>query len=265
MFFQKLKTNPCFLESSLAGEDNPMPGLNKFWALDSKKNFEENLKKLPQDWYYRTHDVTYTVNSLGYRAPEFKEIDWANSVVMFGCSTVFGDGVDDNDTIPAQLSKIINKPVINLGAGGSSMDWSFHNSLILKEWFPTPLAVVHIWTDPSRILIYNRDTPQRTGVWDTNTMRGLQNWIVEENILTRAYFTRLAAKNIWKNIIPYYDLSWSPVTVDATGCNDVPEESKTANSTYKDLARDLCHQGPKSLEIIAKDIADNLAKQDFKF
>ena len=265
MYYKLLKENKSFLLSGFAGEDNPGPGKNKFWALDSKKKLEENLKNLPEDWYYRNHDVTYTVNSMGYRAPEFGNIDWKNSVVVFGCSTVFGDGVDDNDTMPAQLSKILNKPVINMGAGGSGIDWALHNSLILKEFYPNPLAVVHLWTDPSRITIYGH-TPIRMGVWHKDYDQGLKTWIgTPGNIETYAYFTRLAAKHIWNKTSIYYDFSWSPQMVEITGCDNIPDESRTLDQPVGMAARDLCHQGKVPLGIIAEYVAKKLKTLGLNF
>lgn len=57
----------------------------------------------------------YTVNSQGYRCPEFDAIDWENSIIFFGCSHVFGIGLLDHETVANQLSLILNCPVINLG------------------------------------------------------------------------------------------------------------------------------------------------------
>jgi len=70
--------------------------INKNFAVsDTEELFNHNLKIMPQDWFYRTNPVNYTVNSQGYRTEEFEKIDWAQSVVIFGCSTVFGTGVSD--------------------------------------------------------------------------------------------------------------------------------------------------------------------------
>lgn len=93
--------------------------VDKCWSgTDTKKLYESNLKKQPKNWYYRNNNVRYTINSNGYRTYEFKDINWKNSVIIFGCSQVFGIGLDDEYTISNQLSKLIKCPVINMGMGG---------------------------------------------------------------------------------------------------------------------------------------------------
>jgi len=126
----------------------PMKTFSSEWqGTDSKELYLENLQKQPLDWYYRNNRVKYTLNSKGYRTEEFKKIDWAESVVMFGCSMVYGTGVTDEDTISHNLSKIIDRPVINMGVGGSSISFSLHNSLILNSFYPTPKAILKWFTD----------------------------------------------------------------------------------------------------------------------
>jgi hypothetical protein len=266
MFYKEIKNKKSFLPSGFAGEDKPSCGKNKFWGMDSERLFKENLKIQPSDWYYRTHDVTYTVNSLGYRAPEFDQVDWKNSVVMFGCSTVFGDGVDDADTIPSQLSKIIGKPVINMGTGGSGIEWALHNSLILREFYPVPLAVVQVWSDPSRTLLYGPGGPKRIGNWSGHPDNSFFNiWNKEGNSDTYAYFIRLAAKHIWNNVCIFHDVSWSPEMVEISSCSEFPLESRTPNTPAHLMARDLCHQSPIPLLAMAKDISISLKEKGLCF
>lgn len=266
MIFQKIKKTKTFLPSGFPGEDNPGPGKNKFWGMDSKRNFEKNLKKFPKDWYYRNNDVTYTVNSLGYRAPEFDQVDWRNSIVMFGCSCVFGDGVDDEDTIPSQLSRIVGKPVINMGVGGTGMSFSYHNSLILKEFYPAPLAVVYFWPSFGRTSLYNNDgSIMNLGPWvEGRDLDFVKDWVENGNGKTQSYFLRLSAKNIWEHHSIFYDLSWCDLTADILGCDKTPERSRTPSKEIEFLGRDLQHQGKIPLAIIAEEISKKLVDKGLK-
>jgi hypothetical protein len=248
-----------FLNSGITGKIKKLPATTKFWALDSEELFNKNLEALPEDWRYRTQPVEYCINSLGYRAPEFDQVDWKNSVVMFGCSTTFGDGVNQDDTIPAQLSKIIGRPVINMGAGGSGQMWSLHNAIVLKEYYTTPVAVVNFWPSIYRTTTYNMNGPEKQGPWNENSI--YQNWIQHGNAESQAYFTHLLSKNIWHNNAIYYDFTWCDIMSYVTGCDMVPEESVTKNGNYKNLARDLCHQGPESLKCIAEHVAKKLCER----
>ena len=110
-------------------------GNYNFVGGDNEKFYKENLLKLPENWEYRNKKVNYTLNKHNYRTDDFRKIDWLNSVVVFGCSNVFGIGVDDTDTVSFNLSKLINRPVINMGCPGTSIKFSFHNNLILKNHY----------------------------------------------------------------------------------------------------------------------------------
>jgi hypothetical protein len=241
---------------------NP-PVKSNFWGMDTEEQFVKNLTALPEDWPYRTKTVEYTMNSLGYRAPEFDQVDWKNSVVMFGCSATFGEGVDDSDTIPAQLSKIIGRPVINMGAGGTSQQWSLHNSVILKEYYATPLAVIQFWTSPYRTTTYTRYSVENQGPWNNNSI--YENWVHKGNAETQGYFTRMLGKNIWDNNTIYYDFAWDEEMCNVSGCDKLPKEGWLWDGNYKNLARDLCHQGPDALRCIAEFIANKLRERGVSY
>ena len=114
------------------------------FGTDSNELYQTNLKAKSKDWEYRHKSVKYTLNKHSYRTEQFADIDWANSVVIFGCSAVFGVGVDDADTISSQLSTLMNCPVINMGVGGSSITYALHNSIIfsLAEVFISSTTLV---------------------------------------------------------------------------------------------------------------------------
>ena len=239
------------------------PVKSKFCGIDTEEKFTKNLATLPEDWPYRTKTVEYTINSSGYRAPEFNQVDWKNSIVMFGCSATFGEGVDDSDTIPAQLSKIIGRPVINMGAGGTSQLWSLHNSIILKEYYPKPFAVIHFWTSPYRTTTYTDYSVENQGPWTNNSV--YENWIQKGNAETQGYFTRLLGKNIWDSNTIYYDLSWDERMSNISGCDRLPKEGWLMDGSYKHLARDLCHQGPGTLRCITEFIAKKLRERSVSY
>ena len=81
----------------------PKQTITNFIGNDCEERLIENLKKLPNTWRYATEDITYTMNSHGYRTKQFDNIDWNNSVVILGCSCVFGTGINESDTISYTL------------------------------------------------------------------------------------------------------------------------------------------------------------------
>jgi hypothetical protein len=220
-----------------------------FSGTDTKKLFKENLKTQPDDWIYRNRKITYTLNSRGYRTNEFKKIDWANSIVVFGCSNVFGIGLDDQDTICKQLEKITGIPVVNMGVGGSSITFSLHNAIILRDGYPTPKAVVNLWPGPDRTVYYYKNKVENCGVWNAVPNGYMDVWTSDESHgMTHALLASITSKHLWANT-SYYEASfWM-------------ENSKLMNCDFLlflDYARDLSHPGIKTSQAVAEQIAKNI-------
>jgi len=132
----------------------PTQTITNFIGNDCEERLIENLKKLPNTWRYATEDITYTMNSHGYRTKQFDNIDWNNSVVILGCSCVFGTGINESDTISSILQEEINTPVINLGIGGTGADFQYNNLMRLKQNNIEPKKVIVLWPNPNRFMYY---------------------------------------------------------------------------------------------------------------
>ncbi len=66
-----------------------------------------------------SYSVTYTTDSSGYRVtPEPVNPADDTCLIFLGCSFTFGDGVDDEDSMPWQVAKISNRRSFNLGVSG---------------------------------------------------------------------------------------------------------------------------------------------------
>jgi hypothetical protein len=67
-----------------------------------------------------------------------------NAIWFFGCSHVFGTGLELNETVTSQLESLTGKTVINFGvpASGPMMVEYFVNKLLVKH---TPSAVIIAW------------------------------------------------------------------------------------------------------------------------
>jgi hypothetical protein len=220
-----------------------------FAGTDNQSLYEENLKKMPADWYYRHNTVRYTFNKQGYRTDEFKNIDWKNSVVIFGCSNAFGVGLDDQEVVSYQLSKLINRPVINMGVGGSSITFNLHNSIILKDGYPTPLAVVQLWPDYTRTVYYNKKDLIPYGSWNIEHNNYMDVWTKDKShSQIHAMFASKISKTIWKDT-SYCEFSFFDETAKILNCKRLKDF---------DLARDMMHYGPKTHAIAAQKIADKI-------
>jgi hypothetical protein len=219
-----------------------------FAGYDSKLLFKKNLEIMPPDWYYRNKTITYTRNKQGYRTQEFKKIDWSNSIVIFGCSNVFGIGVDDNETLSYQLSNILKVPVINMGVEGSSINYSLHNSVILKHFYPKPLAVVNMWTHYSRTVYYYKRYLENCGDWNPGNFY-FSAWSKDDShAASYAIIASMTSKIFWQDT-KYYESSFFPDTSKLLNCDLY---------RIQDHARDLLHPGIKTLKLTAEQIANKL-------
>jgi hypothetical protein len=217
--------------------------LPDFLSTDERDDFRLNLTTQPMNWHYRTQAVKYVMNQNYYRAPEWDAVDWQNSIVVFGCSHVFGEGLAERETISHHLSTLTGRPVINLGQSGTGPMFSWHNSLLLDKWWPTPYAVVQVWSDMARIPYYENDKVSRIGYWsggkwdnfDSRLKQLFELWNVNEtNSQAYMYFTALACEQFWKSKTRYTQASFFKET--ATLLN-IPQLHKM------DFARDFIHYG----------------------
>ena len=51
------------------------------------------------------YDVTYTIDANGWRVVPYPSPDSATAVAFFGCSYTFGEGVNDNETLPYRFAE----------------------------------------------------------------------------------------------------------------------------------------------------------------
>jgi hypothetical protein len=243
-----------------------------FFNSDSYKLLLKNLEKKPKDWYYRNKEITYTLNSDGYRTKEFDEIDWKNSIVMFGCSHVFGTGNDDADTIPNILENELGIPVINMGINGSSNMVMLHNSLMLNNRYERPKMIIYLWTSLVRQSFYSHDYMDSAAVgylhqYDYegsienskpliyNSILGMETNLQMEvtNTLVNNYLWVNIIRNMWKNECLTYEASLFKNTASYLKCDFYHGYSN-------DLARDDIHYGVRSNHKIAKGLYKKIKK-----
>jgi hypothetical protein len=231
-----------------------------FLSESEKRLFEDALKVQPADWIYRTKEIRYDLNKSDYRTKEWDAIDWEQSIVVLGCSHVFGEGNSIDETMCYQLEKITGREVVNLGVTGSSPLFSWHNSLILNKRYPTPYAIVQVWSSPSRMPYYAETICKRIGPWsgsiwdeyDTSAKKMFELWNESEShTYNSLYFTAEASKVFWSNKTRYAHGSYF---------NDVSEFMNISYYAEVDLARDLIHYGELTHRAAAEDIAAQIER-----
>lgn len=233
----------------------------KWFSNDTHSAFVKNSKILLNngvDWEYYNKDITYRFNKQGYRTDEWDVIDWPNSVVVLGCSYTFGEGLSEEDNICGQLSDLLNRPVINLGAPGTGIQFSAYNSLLLNKNFPTPYAVIQNWSGTTRFELYKSDRVLLCNSMSYGKQREFgklcDNYYkstiaLTENLNSVIWFAVEMSRAIWTNKTRYYEITQFGDTASLLGLYDY---------CPIDYARDLNHPGIKSASIIAEQIAKNI-------
>lgn len=229
-----------FGQSIKNGDKFDICGSWDFFGSDDCDKYQLNLQLQSPDWYYRKNKVKYTLNSHGYRTKEFNGINWSNSIVIFGCSYIFGTGIDDSHTIPAFLEELYEIPVINLGMGGSSIQFALHNSLMLYKKYGTPKCVIYGMPGITRYLMYQRNRVELKLDCENNSK--FVDHLVPFNLINVELI-----RNLWEGKTQYYEFSFFPTTSKLLGCDlhkPIPD----------DYARDMSHPGIKSNKLTAQNI-----------
>lgn len=194
---------------------------------------------------YVNRDI-YTVNSLGYRAPEFTTIDWSNSFIIQGCSQVFGEStLDDTLLVNYHLSDLLGAPVINLGVSGSGMEVQYVNSLEMLEQGIKPKGVFIVYPNMDRYSLFADGKREHIGPWseDKKLM-----WMLNNNSRTHNINLMRGYRLLWSLAdIPLVELSHHKENKEF--CKDIIEWDD-----FLDRAPDGDHWGP----ITAKRIAEIL-------
>lgn len=193
-------------------------GDNHFYDGDQKDLFERNLKELPLDWPWRTKKIQYWLNSQFYRAPEWQDVDWSNSYLIFGCSQTFGVGVNYDDTYAHHLSEFLGYPTVNLGMPGSSCLFQWSNTITLLNNNVKPRGAIYLWPGITRTMTFKDDGGTVFyGPWvkEEETIRKFEI----DNIEHYTEFTR--------RLVDSVDLMWSCPThhfhLDKDACDKIPK------------------------------------------
>lgn len=133
----------------------------KYWT---KEGFEiSSYKHSLKERINKTHKIsgsdntnlcTYTYNELGFRGDSIKKEGF--KVMSIGCSITEGIGVNDNETWPYQLCKLIPNSVdLNFGFSGRSNDYIVRCLLSYYDTIKPDLVLI-MYTYPTRKEYYTK-------------------------------------------------------------------------------------------------------------
>lgn len=142
----------------------------EFSGSDTKEAFEESLITKPDDWYYRTHPISYIRNSNGHRCKELDNLDLNNYILYAGCSYTEGTGLELEKTYSYLVSNDLGTDYYNLALGGTGVDVTSYN---LIQWNnlvkANPKALVIQWPSVVRYGVINKnnvDILDLIGPWE---------------------------------------------------------------------------------------------------
>jgi hypothetical protein len=119
-----------------------------FASTDSEELFTKSREVMGNDWYYYEKPIEYKYNSWGYRSKELDEIK-GDFMIVFGCSYTEGIGLYEEDMWSTKVGKELGLEVLNMGMGGTSIDFQYYNTMLLFEHLlkinKLPKLVIYQW------------------------------------------------------------------------------------------------------------------------
>lgn len=219
-----------------------------FYGGDEEHRYIENLKKMPEDWYYRNREITYVFNSNGHRCKEIHEINLDNYILFIGCSHTEGIGLELEKTYPYLTSQILGCDYYNLAMGASGSDVTEYN---LITWFhkveKKPKMVVIQWPDHSRYSVMEEEYIHPIGRWNMKEYHTKLILASEESGFVHA------RKQIMHKLI--HTVLGVPIVKIEFG-SIVGYDGNSVWLKQIDNARDNSHAGMKSHEVLSTYIAE---------
>lgn len=203
-------------------------------------SIHDHEKSLVNPRHWGDHNVEYDYNRFGFRTSEFKDVVWEDSIVLLGCSCTVGIGLAEEFTVAGQLQNLTKAPVVNLGVSGSGIDHASWNSVIIHDHFPTPVAIVQLWTDTSRYTdLHNNKVdsyyPNRT------------DYYAKLNWEARSVFYKKTDKSLWEGKLKYFEATFFHNTSKVLNCDFIPTEDQALDGMHPGI-----QSNRKMAELIAK-------------
>lgn len=238
---------------SLSRYGSQHKNIDYYSNTDSETEFRKNLKVMPVDWHYRYKKVTYELNSDNFRTYEWNNIDWKNSIVLYGCSNTFGVGVAEDETLSKQLEKLTGRQVVNLGIPAGSNELIMHMAALTIENFDFPYAAIVNWTTTDRFRYFTKDHEYFLGAWNLNNegkeFKNMKRLYLHRNLeryneVMHTWFHSKTVKSLFKGRSKY---------ASVTNFGAVAKYANVDGLFICDNnARDRLHPGPDVFEKMSK-------------
>jgi len=240
-----------------------LPIRARFAGMDSEAAFRKSLEEQPDDWEYRNKEVYYDINPQGFRTYDLDVVDWKDSIVLFGCSQVFGTGLAEEDTLAKQIEELVDVPVINLAVSGGSNDVTIANMSLLAMAGARPRAVVNFWTSPFRFSFFQEEDRKIStiGPWveagwayaeegEIDFAEAYYGYVNNCHFYEKLNLQRIQQNLIWRGV--------PTKVIDASFFLDVARSLEIDYIDRTDFARDLGHNGKDTTKRAAEYVVGKL-------
>lgn len=142
------------------------------YGFENKLDKERFLKKKK---YNKIYDVTCSIRTDGFRSTKGNPLS-KQTYVFLGCSFTFGDGLNDDETLPYYFSELMNFKlnVLNFGVIGKGTNLAIsilNNDLIYK----------YADKDADKYFVYSLIQAHASRPFDLVRYGGSDNWIYKDN------------------------------------------------------------------------------------
>jgi hypothetical protein len=215
-----------------------------FASTDSEAEFTKNLITMPADWPYRTKEIRYDVNSLGYRTKEFDDINQNNFFIAYGCSFTYGVGLAEDEIWTSTVANELGIECLNLGMGACGMDYICLNTMTyLKNTDVKPKFVVIQGPEPARMIMRSLDAFEMLGP-NFSKHNMFEQEIKNNSHLYNTYLAWHNTMTFWKTAnVPVYfwsmNRNWGEIIPNIKFDYYWPTSEEMMEP--KDRARDLMH------------------------
>ena len=234
---------------------------SKQWNTgDSAQSFNANKDDPRMDPKYITGpQISYDMNSLGYRCDEISEYKDNEFIAVFGCSYTEGVGLHKEDLWHYHVGKELGLPVMNLGMGGTGIDYQTYNTILYcKNKLPKPKLVMYQYPGEYRKLfryphgvqswvsLSNEgdvtNTPQEKYDYEWYTNRYL---VYPEQAKMYNFFNYQTIKLLWnQQNVPNYHWAWlDDYAPNDRDFNTIYTPDGIEGDEWGYPARDLQHPG----------------------
>lgn len=142
-----------------SGYQNEIGIETEYVGADSIDLHKKNRERFGNTWKYYESNITYKMNSCGYRMnKELSEVDFDNYIAFFGCSFCVGIGLPLEETYAYRISKELDIDYINGAIAGGSPTFVFNNLVTLFKNAPKlPKRVIINWPAIYRTMYWYED------------------------------------------------------------------------------------------------------------